>query len=181
MTNPLVTLRSNSAVNGLQVKKVGILLLFGFVALWLVYYDLEDSVGYLWLFCALVIMAISGLFLVAFGQVLSGLPKYTIAMNNDECVIYHPKGNIRLDWANIQRVDEVTVTRLMQRQPIGYVGIKLKCAEHLYDTIPLRLASRLMIEQKDLHIISAKQQCQLGHCEMESIVDQLDNLLVMSA
>lgn len=75
-------------------------------------------------------------------------PKVLLKMTSKQLTFFHRYGEVNMPWDLIQRIDEVTVNHLYGRQPLGFIGVKFKRPDDFYQAIPLRLAGRLLTEQK---------------------------------
>ncbi|MBQ1782745.1 MAG: DUF2982 domain-containing protein [Gammaproteobacteria bacterium] len=62
----------------------------------------------------------------------------------------HRWGRFQLPWSAIARIDTVRLGISNGYQELPYVGIQLRQPELLLDNLSLRLASRWLIEQRDL-------------------------------
>lgn len=109
-----------------------------------------------------------------FAREMDRVPAIAFTFAKDHFVFHHKSGDLRVAYENIVRVDVVSITQGLERRQIGYIGIKLRAPELMYEEIPLRLASRLLIEQKDLQVRAGKEQCSTGRCDIDTIVDQVE-------
>ncbi|QTH63708.1 DUF2982 domain-containing protein [Psychrosphaera ytuae] len=117
---------------------------------------------------------VAAIALVLFALALNSEPADVLVMAEQKITFYHKRGSVSFDIDNIQRCDLVTINQMSGRQSTGYIGFRLKSPVDLIQTIPLRLASRLLIEQKDLQLVAGKEQCASGACNLDGIIDKLE-------
>ena len=158
--------RSNKQMNGRFMRQIalGILLSSG-VGL---------SIGIDGLNTYLFVSIGLALALFSFGLELDRVPEVAITCHESGLIFHHKHGNINIGYENIVRVGVPTTYHPQQRLSLGYVGIKLRDPEKLYEILPLRLASRLLLEQKDLQISAGKEHCSTGRCDIDTLVDQIE-------
>ena len=158
--------RSNKQMNGRFMRQIalGILLCSG----------IGLSIGVDGLSTYLFVALGLALALFMFGLELDRVPEVAITCCESELTFHHKHGNIKISYENIVRVDVPSTYHPQLRQRLSYVGIKLRDPEKLYEALPLRLASRLLLEQKDLQISAGKEHCSTGRCDIDTLVDQIE-------
>ena len=100
--------------------------------------------------------------LVCFIAIFVGLlklaePKHSIILNSEKMSFYHRHGTWQLLWQKIRNIHAVTNTVGITREELNYVGITLFSIDVLANNISLRLANRLIHEQKPLIQYAIKQ------------------------
>lgn len=162
----MINLLSNKQVNATVVAKFGVVL----VVLSLIVMSVSMPAKNL----LAIVLLVAALALFVFSYVLSTEPQVVIEMQNNYVTYHHKRGTLRIHKNNIQRCDLATVNQFSGRQNIGYIGFRLRHPEELIQSIPLRLASRLLVEQKDLQVVAGKEQCATGACNLDGIIDKLE-------
>lgn len=126
-------------------------------------------------------MAIANMFLYGFavalvllGYLKQGEPKIKYKLTELGLFYYHRKTELFLPWSNIQRIDQPKQNRLSGGAEYDYIGIKMKEPEAFYDDFPLRLASRLLTEQRQLWLAVAGSSCSTGQCVPEDFIDSIE-------
>mgnify|MGYP000076613499 FL=1 len=84
-------------------------------------------------------------------------PKHSIILNSEKISFYHRHGTWQLLWQKIRNIHAVTNTVGITREELNYVGITLSSIDVLANNISLRLANRLIHEQKPLIQYAIKQ------------------------
>ena len=85
-------------------------------------------------------------------------PKYSLIITSKALTFYHRHGYWKFNWQQIRNIHSVTNTVGITREELNYVGIKLNSVESLVENISLRLANRMIHEQKPLLQYCIKQQ-----------------------
>lgn len=85
-------------------------------------------------------------------------PKHSLVLSEQQCTFYHRHGSWQLLWSDIRNIFPVTDTQGIERIELNYIGIRLEHLETIGESISLRLANRLIHEQKPLiqYCIKAK-------------------------
>lgn len=121
------------------LRRLAIAALGGVMLLWLIWPDAHTLI-------ALLLVAAPALWLTS---VL--LPRPSILLlSAADLVVEHRWGRFYLPWTAIGRIDTVRLGINSGYQQLPYVGIQLRQPELLLDNLSLRLASRWLIEQRDL-------------------------------
>lgn len=84
----------------------------------------------------------------------------------------HSVGSYLLPWQNISRIGIAT----LDGRDSGYIGIRLHSYDQFLQQLPLRLAVRLLVEQRDLLLIGMRHACPTGQCPSEMLVETGDFL-----
>ena len=77
-------------------------------------------------------------------------PKYSLVLTPDNIRYFHKFGYWQLSWQQIQNISQVKETCGLTRLELPYIGIRLVDIESLINQISLRLANRLIHEQRTL-------------------------------
>lgn len=130
--------------------------LSGFIALLLV----AILCSYFWQQARLPLMF---MLLACFVTIFIGLlklaePKHSLIVTPDILTFYHRYGHWQFNWQQIRNIHSVTNTVGINRDELNYVGIKLNSIEMIADNISLRLANRMIHEQKPLLHYCIKNQ-----------------------
>ncbi|MEZ8186260.1 DUF2982 domain-containing protein [Shewanella sp. 5S214] len=80
-------------------------------------------------------------------------------------VFFHRRGQVFIEWHNIQRLDSVRVNQNMEMIELPYIGVKLKKINPILDCISPRLATGLLTEQRPLLMTAATQDEDLQSLE----------------
>lgn len=85
-------------------------------------------------------------------------PKYSLIITPEKLTFYHRHGFWKCSWQQIRNIHSVTNTVGITRDELNYVGIKLHSIETIAENISLRLANRMIHEQKPLLQYCIKNQ-----------------------
>jgi len=89
---------------------------------------------------------------------------------------HHRYGVIKAPWANVQRMGIPSVSNGLDKEELDFIGIRFKSRAEYYEQVPLRLASKLLTEQRPLWYLIAQRGCQTGLCtSVDSVEYKLDN------
>jgi hypothetical protein len=100
-------------------------------------------------------------------------PKHSLAISEEAIVYFHRKGNWRIEWDNIQRVDVPRVHKGLEHIDLEMVGFRLKNPERLLENISMRLVTHLLTEQRPLITQVVANNCQSGQCYGDEIIDDV--------
>ncbi|MCL1057923.1 DUF2982 domain-containing protein [Shewanella gelidimarina] len=113
-----------------------------------------------------------GIVCFAFGAISAVLgvskifePEVTVSIDTDGIRYFHRRGEVKIDWDNIQRFDQPRVIQGLETLTLPYVGLKLKLIGPILDCISLRLASGLLTEQRPLLMTASAQDEDLSTLE----------------
>lgn len=132
--------------------------------------------------------ALYGLLLCALVALLLGCvkllePSFSFHITPHQIVYHHRYGNWQLPWDEIQRCDVVRVRAGWEHKELPFVGLRLRAPDAILESISLRLASRLLLEQQALLLYAQpesnscdkedKQSCSTGDC----LLPEIDGLM----
>lgn len=114
-------------------------------------------------------------FLLTLVAAFVGLKKLTAPVVLVQCssagmVYHHPRGSWTLPWQQIALVQQVEV----QGRELAWVGIRINDYDPFLQTLSLRLAVRLLIEQRAALIAAVGGSCPSGRCAGDFLVDGLE-------
>lgn len=84
-------------------------------------------------------------------------PNTTLTLNPKGLGYFHRRGEVWVDWDNIQRIDIPNVHHNGQWITLPYVGLKVKSINAVLDVISPRLATGLLTEQRPLLMTASAQ------------------------
>ena len=94
-----------------------------------------------------------------------------LAETTSEGLVYHHShGSWMVPWREIGHVQQIE----LQGRELAWIGVRLNSYDGLLQTIPLRLAVRLLIEQRGVLIAAAGGACPSGRCAGDFLVDALE-------
>ncbi len=94
-------------------------------------------------------------------------PVVLVEATAEALIYHHPRGSWRLPWQHIAHVQQLE----LQGRELAWVGVRLHSYDALLETIPLRLAVRLLIEQRAVLIAAAGGACPTGRCAGDYLAD----------
>lgn len=100
-------------------------------------------------------------------------PKYSLEITKEAIIYHHRKGNWRIDWENLQRVDVPRVHKGLEHVDLEMVGFRLRDPERFISDISLRLITHLLMEQKPLVTQVVQSDCHSGQCHSDDIIDDV--------
>lgn len=100
-------------------------------------------------------------------------PKFSLEISRDAIVYHHRKGQWRIDWENIQRVDVPRIHKGLEHIDLEMVGFRLRDPERFVSDISLRLVTHLLMEQRPLVTQIAMSDCKTGQCYGDDIIDDV--------
>tara|TARA_R110000787_G_scaffold257118_4_gene362333 strand:+ start:1554 stop:2234 length:681 start_codon:yes stop_codon:yes gene_type:complete len=106
----------------------------------------------------LMFLVLACLITIFIGLLKLSEPKHSLVLKPATLSFYHRNGRWRFNWQQIHNIHSVTNTVGITREELNYVGIKLSSIEVLATSISLRLANRMIHEQKPLIQYCIKQQ-----------------------
>lgn len=109
--------------------------------------------------------------LLLLGVLKNSEPKRFLRIDESTLTFYHRYGEFQCEWSLISRIDIPQINQLQGRQSFNYIGLRFDNREAFYDNFPLRLASRLLTEQRNLLLAVASNGCSTGQCVPEDFVD----------
>lgn len=149
-----------SAKGGAVLFLSGALMLLSGMLLLAVRADLMAAQGWvLWFLLTL---------LAAFVGVMKLRAPVLLAETTPEGLRYfHPRGSWFIPWAQLGPVQQV----MLQGREMAWIGVRVLDYDQILPTIPLRLAVRLLIEQRGLLIAAAGGGCPDGRCVSDYLMD----------
>ncbi|HAT42806.1 MAG TPA: hypothetical protein DCS87_13945 [Rheinheimera sp.] len=97
-------------------------------------------------------------------------PVVCIDARDDGMRYIHNVGSYLLPWQLISRIGIAS----LDGRDSGYIGIRLHSYDEFLQQVPLRLAVRLLIEQRDLLLIGMRHACPTGQCPSDLLVETGD-------
>lgn len=94
-------------------------------------------------------------------------PVVLVEATAEALIYHHPRGSWRLPWPQIAHVQQLE----LQGRELAWIGVRLHNYDELLETIPLRLAVRLLIEQRAVLIAAAGGACPTGRCAGDYLAD----------
>ena len=82
-------------------------------------------------------------------------PLISLELNEKGLTYFHRRGQVAIEWLNLQRIDNVRVTQNMELIELPYIGFKVKKMNPVLDSISPRLATGLLTEQRPLLMTAA--------------------------
>ncbi len=113
-----------------------------------------------WWYAVLLVAAALGIFI---GWAKLAEPKYFLQYDNEGVHYYHQRGSWYLPWQSFLYSG---VPRFNEQQ-MAYIAFKLTDYDGFLQRLPLRLAVRLMTEQRALYLEAVRQACADGRCATE--------------
>src|SRR5690606_28463658 len=106
-----------------------------------------------------IILLLGGLGIFA-GWAKLAEPQYFLQTNQTGITYSHRLGCWWLSWQGFL----YSGVAHNQQQALGYIGFKVTDVDAFLQQLPLRLAVRLMTEQRALYVEAVRQQCDSGQC-----------------
>lgn len=94
-------------------------------------------------------------------------PPESLKGDAEGLVFFHRRGQYRLEWENIQRIDVPRVSQGLDSLDLPFIGIKVKKINPVLDCISPRLATGLLSEQRPLLMTAAAQDDTLESLETQ--------------
>lgn len=98
-------------------------------------------------------------------------PKYSLEITKQGIVYHHRKGQWRMPWENIQRIDVPRVHKGLEHIDLEMVGFRLKQSEVFLDHISPRLVTHLLMEQRPLVAQIIQSGCETGQCYGDDVIE----------
>ncbi|AZQ86051.1 DUF2982 domain-containing protein [Colwellia sp. Arc7-635] len=106
----------------------------------------------------LLFMVLACLVTIFIGLLKLAEPIHSLILSPKTLIFNHRHGSWQFSWHQIRNIHSVTNTVGITREELNYVGIKLNSIEDLANNISLRLANRMIHEQKPLIQYCIKHQ-----------------------
>ncbi|NRQ41267.1 DUF2982 domain-containing protein [Rheinheimera sp. YQF-2] len=94
-------------------------------------------------------------------------PQYFLQYDDKGVCYCHRHGSWRLPWQSFL----YSGVPQYQQQRLGYIGFKVTDYDSFLAHLPLRLAVRIMTEQRALYIEAVRQSCSSGQCASEFLAE----------
>jgi len=98
-------------------------------------------------------------------------PYYLVELNEKGVLYHHRRGSWLLPW---QSFSCARVPELANVGELNFVGFKVTRYSDFLAHLPLRLAVKLLMEQRHLLIAALRQNCPTGTCPSEMILETSD-------
>ncbi|WP_306519114.1 DUF2982 domain-containing protein [Rheinheimera sp.] len=156
--------RDQSAKGGIALLLSATLVLLFFILLLSVAPDLTTTPGWLVLF----LLLIAGIF-VGYAKITE--PFYAVELCPQGIRYHHRRGSWLLAWTCLSHV---SVPTLAGQGELAYVGFKVTDYDQFLATLPLRLAVKLLVEQRHLLLAALRQNCPSGTCASTMLVEHTE-------
>ena len=138
------------------------MLLMGML-LWAVRSDLMNAQGWvLWFLLTLVAIYVGLMKLKA--------PQLLAEANSDGLVYFHPRGSWFIPWSQLEHVQQIS----LHGRELAWIGVRVRDYDQILPTMSLRLAVRLLIEQRGVLIAAAGSGCAGGGCAADYLIDAVE-------
>ncbi len=94
-------------------------------------------------------------------------PAVLVETNLEGIRYFHPRGSWFIPWGELAMVQQVQI----DGRDMAWIGLRLKDYDQLLSTIPLRMAVRLLVEQRGLLIAAVGAGCRDGRCAADYLLD----------
>lgn len=138
---------------GVLLLSSGIVLLLACLSMAL-FADVAPAQAWVILFLLLLITAAVGYYKLT-------EPLYLLELNDQGVLYHHRYGNWLLPW---DAFSHVRVVELIGQGPLPFVGFKVTDIDKFLTHLPLRLAVKLLVEQRHLFISALRYNCATGQC-----------------
>jgi hypothetical protein len=95
-------------------------------------------------------------------------PQFHVECNEYGVIYHHRAGSWLLPWHAFAYAQ---VAELPEHGELAFVGFKVTALDSFLPHLPLRLAVRLIIEQRHLLLAALRQNCPTGHCPAEFLME----------
>lgn len=99
-------------------------------------------------------------------------PRYLVQLDNKGVRYYHRQGSWLLPWSSFlySGIPE------LNNNELAFIGFKVSQYDQFLQQLPLRLAVRIMTEQRTLYLDAVRQGCVSGQCGLDSL-SEVDNFV----
>ncbi|OBP14681.1 hypothetical protein A5320_13175 [Rheinheimera sp. SA_1] len=156
--------RSRSGQGGGALMLSSAIVLILLVLLLAISPDLTSMQGWVVLFL-LLLLAI----FVGYSKITE--PYYAVELNTQGVCYHHRRGSWLLPW---QAFAFASVPQLAGGGELSYVGFKVTNYPGFLQHLPLRLAVKLLTEQRHLLIVALRRNCPDGTCPSEMLLESTD-------
>ena len=105
-----------------------------------------------------IFMILLSLVIILVGVVKLFEPAVSLYLTPNKIIFNHRYGHWQLTWQDIQNINLVSEVVGLQREKLPYVGIRLVHIDRIAKNISVRLANRLIHQQKGLIVYSVLHQ-----------------------
>ncbi len=123
--------------------------------------DLAPAQAWVLLFLLLLLAAA-----VAYHKLTA--PWFMVELQPDGVLYHHRAGSWLLPW---QAFAYARVAELPEQGELAFIGFKVTAIDQFLPHIPLRLAVKLLIEQRHLLLAALRQNCPSGTCPSELMLE----------
>ncbi len=95
-------------------------------------------------------------------------PKYSLELDEYGIRYCHRAGSCRLDFSAFA----YCAVPELDGKPLAFIGFKITDFDALLQQLPLRLAVRMMTEQRPLYLEAIRQSCASGQCATELLKEK---------
>ncbi|MBA6328842.1 DUF2982 domain-containing protein [Colwellia sp. MB02u-6] len=148
--NNVMKIKAVARHHGLFITLTGFIALF--IMAWLCSYYWQQARF------PLMFMVLACLVTIFIGLLKLAEPTYSLILTAETLTFHHRHGRWQLNWQQIRNLHCVSNTVGINREELNYVGIKLSSIDSIADNISLRLANRMIHEQKPLIHYCIKHQ-----------------------
>jgi len=149
-SNKTIKIKAIARHHGLFITLTGFIALF--IVAWLCSYYWQQARF------PLLFMVLTCVVTIFIGLLKLAEPAYSLIVTPEALTFHHRHGQWQFNWRQIRNIHSVTNTVGITREELNYVGIKLTSIEAIANSISLRLANRMIHEQKPLIQYCIKQQ-----------------------
>jgi hypothetical protein len=146
----IIKIKAIARHHGLFITLTG--LIFLLIVAWLCSYYWQQARF------PLLFMVLACLVTIFIGLLKLAEPAYSLIVAPETLTFHHRHGRWQFNWQQIRNIHSVTNTVGITREELNYVGIKLTSIDTIAKNISLRLANRMIHEQKPLIQYCIKQQ-----------------------
>ena len=147
---PCITVKPIAKHNGIFLCLLGALFLFVAIIVAQFYWQTYRF--------TLIFLVLIGLVIMLIGVVKLFEPAVSLYLTPDKIKFNHRYGNWQLSWQDIQHINLVSEVVGLEREALPYVGIRLIHIDKIAKNISVRLANRLIHQQKGLVVFSVLHQ-----------------------
>ena len=98
-------------------------------------------------------------------------PFYAVELCPQGVRYHHRRGSWLLPW---QAFSQVWVPTLAEQGDVAFVGFKVTDYDSFLESLPLRLAVKLLVEQRHLLLAALRQNCPSGTCVSSFLVENTE-------
>lgn len=147
---PSIVIKPIAKHNAISLCIIGALLLF-------TTFIFAQFYWYSYRFTHIFMMLVS-IIIMLIGVVKLFEPAISLYLTPNKIIFNHRYGNWHLAWQDIQHINLVSEVVGLQREELPYVGIRLVHIDKIAKNISVRLANRLIHQQKGLIVYSVLHQ-----------------------